>query len=146
VKIVLAGLDPAAWSLVVLQVLLERAGHDLRTLGTRPPVEVLLGACRRERPDCLVLSTALGADGAPVIRRVRADPALAGLPVVLGGRFTRSRAELLALGFDEVFPATGDPAGAVVALRRYLAGRAQPRRSMIVALARPPASHIVWRP
>jgi methylaspartate mutase sigma subunit len=145
VKIVLSGLDAAAWSLVALQVVLERAGHDVRALGARTPVEVVLGACRRERPGCLVLSTALGASGVDVVRRVRADLDLAGLPVVLGGRLGGTREELLALGFDEVFPAAAtDPGGAVAALRAYLAR--QSRRSTIVALARPPASHIVCRP
>jgi methylaspartate mutase sigma subunit len=122
VKIVLCGLDPAAWSLLALQVVLERAGHDLRALGARPPIEVVLGTCRRERPGCLLLSTALGADGTPVLRRVRADLALAGLPVVLGGRLGSTREELLARGFDEVFPvAATDPGAAVAALRAYLA-------------------------
>jgi hypothetical protein len=92
-----------------------------------------------------VLSTALGASGVDVVRRVRADLDLAGLPVVLGGRLGGTREELLALGFDEVFPAAAtDPGGAVAALRAYLAR--QSRRSTIVALARPPASHIVCRP
>lgn len=135
----LSGLDADAWSLVALQVVLEREGHTVRVAGE--VVEV----CRRERPDCLVLSTVLGASGVDVLGRVRADPALAGLPVVLGGRLGKTRAELLAQGFDEVFPvAATDPGGAVAALRAYLAR--QSRRSMIVALARPPASHIVCRP
>jgi methylaspartate mutase sigma subunit len=139
VKIVLSGVDEAAWSLVALRVVLEREGHAVCVAAEA------VGACRRERPDCLVLSTAHGATGVDVLRRVRADPALAGLPVVLGGRLAGTRAELLALGFDEAFPvAATDPGGAVAALRAYLAR--QSRRSMIVALARPPASHIVCRP
>jgi DNA-binding response OmpR family regulator len=139
VKIVLSGLDAAAWSLVALQVVLERAGHDVYVAAE------VLRVCRRERPGCLVLSTTTGASGLDVLHRVRADSALAGLPVVLGGRLGSTRAELLALGFDEVFPvAATDPGGAVAALRAYLAR--QSRRSMIVAFARPPASHIVCRP
>lgn len=138
-KIVLSGLDSAAWSLVALQVVLEREGHTVCVAAE------VLGACRRERPDCLVLSTVLGVSGVDVLRRVRADPALSGLPVVVGGRLRSTRAELLALGFDEAFPvAAADPGGAVAALRAYL--ERQSRRSMIVALARPPASHIVCRP
>ncbi|MFJ7214359.1 response regulator [Amycolatopsis sp. NPDC098790] len=134
----LSGLDTGAWSLVALQVVLKREGHTVRVAGEA------VEACRREPPDCLVLSTVLGASGMDVLRRVRAEPALAGLPVVLGGRLKNTRAELLALGFDEVFPvAATDPGGAVAALREYLG---QSRRSMIVALARPPASHIVCRP
>ncbi|MEU8638906.1 hypothetical protein AB0C38_42520 [Amycolatopsis sp. NPDC048633] len=138
-KIVLSGLDSAAWSLVALQVILEREGHVVCVTAD------VLGACRRARPDCLVLSTALGDPGVDVLRRVRADPGLAGLPVVMGGRLRNDRAELLALGYDDAFPvAATDPGGAVAALRAYLAR--QSRRSMIVALARPPASHIVCRP
>jgi len=124
---------------VALQVVLERAGHTVWVAAE------VLGTCRRERPDCLVLCSASGAPGGDVLRRVRADPALAGLPVVIGGRLENTRAELLALGFDEAFPvAAADPGGAVAALRGYLAG--QSRRSMMVAFARPPASHIVCRP
>ncbi|MCR6482411.1 hypothetical protein M8542_06260 [Amycolatopsis sp. OK19-0408] len=135
----LSGLDAAAWSLVALQVVLEREGHTVHV------TTEALRACRRARPGCLVLSTTQGAPGLDVLRRVRADPALAGLPVVLGGRLDRPRADLLAAGYDEVFPvAAADPGGAVAALREYLAS--QSRRSMTVALARPPASHIVCRP
>ncbi|MDQ7804616.1 hypothetical protein Q5425_12785 [Amycolatopsis sp. A133] len=112
----LSGLDAGAWSLVALQVVLEREGHEVCVAAE------VLGACRRERPDCLVLSTVFGAPGVDVLRRVRADPALAGLPVVIGGRLGRPRAELLAQGFDEAFPvAAADPGGAVAALRSYLA-------------------------
>lgn len=78
-----------------------------------------------------------------MLRHVRADSALAGLPVVLAGRLGGPGPETA--GFDAVFPvAATDPGGAVAALRAYLAR--QSRRSMIVALARPPASHIVCRP
>ncbi|WP_410643733.1 hypothetical protein [Amycolatopsis sp. lyj-346] len=122
----LSGLDAAAWSLVALQVVLVREGHDVRTVGPRAPADAVLRTCRRDRPGCLVLSTALGAPGAVVLRRVRADPALSGLPVVLAGRLANTRAQLLEQGFDEVFPATEDPAGAVAALRRYLARPVSP--------------------
>ncbi|GAB3145385.1 hypothetical protein [Amycolatopsis sp. NPDC004378] len=137
-KVVLSGLDAGAWSLVALRVVLEREGHDVCVAAE------VLRTCRRERPDCLVLSSAHGASGLDVLRRVRADPALCGLPVVIGGRLRNPREDLLAAGFDEVFPvAATDPGGAVAALRAYLG---QSRRSMMVALARPPASHIVCRP
>ena len=118
-KIVLSGLDAGAWSLVALRVILEREGHDV----VNAPVDTVLRVCRRERPGCLVLSAASGADGTPVLRRVRADPGLTGLPVVLGGRFTGSRADAIGAGFDEAFPAAPDPGLAVAALRAYL-GRA----------------------
>ncbi len=138
-KVVLSGVDAGAWSLLALQVVLEREGHEVLVAAE------VLRTCRRARPDCLVLSTVLGGSGADVLRRVRADPGLRGLPVVLGGRVRNTRAELLALGYDEVFPvAAADPGRAVAALRAYLAR--QSRRSTMVALARPPASHIVCRP
>ena len=138
-KIVLSGVDTGAWSLVALQVILEREGHVVRV--SADPLE----ACRRERPDRLVLSTALGDPGVDVLRRVRADPALIGVSVVIGGRLRTTREAVLALGYDDAFPvAATDPRGAVAALRAYLAR--QSRRSMMVALARPPASHMVCRP
>ncbi|WP_290058777.1 response regulator [Amycolatopsis solani] len=115
-KVVLSGVDAGAWSLVALQVVLEREGHVVRVAAEA------LGACRRERPDCLVLSAVLGGAGVDVLRRVRADPGLGGLPVVIGGRLRNTRAELLALGYDDAFPvAAADPGGAVAALRAYLA-------------------------
>ncbi|HET6710145.1 hypothetical protein [Amycolatopsis sp.] len=117
----LSGLDAAAWSLVALQVVLEREGHTVCVAAE------VLGTCRRERPGCLVLSTVLGAAGVDVLRRVRADPALADLPVVIGGRLGRPRAELLAQGFDEAFPvAAAAPGEAVAALRVYLARLVSP--------------------
>ncbi|MDT7799455.1 MAG: methylaspartate mutase sigma subunit [Actinomycetota bacterium] len=120
-KVVLSGVDAGAWSLVALQVILERCGHDVVNLGARRPLERVLQACR-ERPDCVVLSASDGgADCARVITRVRADPALTRLPTVIAGRLDLPRRELLALGFDEAFPATTDaPGQAVVALRLYL--------------------------
>ncbi|WP_206794859.1 cobalamin-dependent protein [Amycolatopsis sp. MtRt-6] len=126
-KVVLSGLDAAAWSLVALQVVLERAGHEVWNVGPRAPVDSVLRTCRWERPGCLVLSTAVGAPGVDVLRRVRGDPALAGVAVVIGGRLSGTREGLLELGFDEVFPAGDDPAGAVAALRAYLVlGAGQP--------------------
>ncbi len=138
-KVVLSGVDAGAWSLVALQVILEREGHAVWVAAD------VLAACRRDQPDCLVLSTVFGASGVDVLLRVRADPGLGGLPVVIGGRLPGTRADLLDLGYDDAFPvAATDPGGAVAALRAYLVR--QSRRSMIVALARPPASHIVCRP
>ncbi len=131
-KIVLSGLpcDTHAWNLVAVQVILEAMGHRVVNLGARVPVRRVLEACRRERPDCLVLSTVDGrggADGARLITRLRADADLAALTTVIGGRFSGRhpgadpRAEMLGLGFDEAFPVgAGDPGRAVASLRAFV--------------------------
>jgi methylaspartate mutase sigma subunit len=123
--------DSHTWNLVVLQLLIEEMGHQVVNLGACVPVHLLLSACRAERPDYVVLSTVNGhgqADGARVIHALRADPALAGLVVVIGGRFgTRGDAGpgLRARGYDAVFPADVDgPARAVEQLREFVESRA----------------------
>jgi methylmalonyl-CoA mutase cobalamin-binding subunit len=136
-KIVLSSLpsDSDAWNMIALQVIIEGMGHQVVNLGAGVPVERVLEACRRETPDCLVLSTVNGkgsADGATVIGRVRADPELAGLTAVIGGRFggrypgADPRAEMLGLGFDEAFHVgIGDTGDAVASLREFVAARAR---------------------
>ncbi len=127
--------DSHTWNLVVLQLLIEEMGHHVVNLGSCVPVPLLLSACRAERPDYVVLSTVNGhgqVDGARVIHALRADPALAGLTVVIGGRFgTRGdadpglRQDLLARGYDAVFPADVDrPMRAVEQLREFVESRA----------------------
>ena len=136
-KIVLSGLpsDSHAWNLVALQVILEGMGHRVVNLGARVAVDRVLEVCRREVPDCLVLSTVNGSggvDGARLIGRLRADVDLAALTAVIGGRFSGrypgadARAEMLGLGFDEAFPVgAGDPGNAVASLREFVAARAR---------------------
>ncbi|HKN51623.1 MAG TPA: cobalamin-dependent protein [Amycolatopsis sp.] len=134
-KIVLSGLpqDEQAWALMALQVIMEGMGHEVVNLGARVPVDRVLDACRRETPDCLVLSTVSGGlDGARLIAGVRADPDLRGLTTVIGGRFggrypgADPRAEMLGLGFDEAFPVATDDAGrAVASLREFVAAHAR---------------------
>lgn len=127
--------DSHTWNLVVLQLLIEEMGHQVVNLGSCVPVDLLLAACRTERPDYVVLSTVNGhgqADGATVIRALRADHALSGLTVVIGGRFgTRGDAgpglcrDLLGRGYDAVFPVDVDgPARAVEQLREFVESRA----------------------
>jgi len=131
--------DAHMWNLVVLQALIEEMGHQVVNLGSCVPVDLLLAACRAERPDYVVLSTVNGhgqADGARVIRALRADPVLTGLTVVIGGRFgTRGddgpglRRDLLARGYDAVFPADVDgPERAVEQLREFFESRAEGAR------------------
>ncbi|MFD9890354.1 cobalamin-dependent protein [Amycolatopsis sp. NPDC059027] len=132
-KIVLSGLpsETHAWNLVALQLIMEGMGHEVVNLGAGADVARVLAACRRERPDCLVLSTVTGrgqAEAARVISKVRADPALSGLTAVLGGRLGAGgdpRAELLGLGFDEVFHVdSADTGKAVASLREFVSTRA----------------------
>lgn len=113
--------DSHTWNLVALQLIIEEMGHEVTNLGACVPVDRLLAACRAERPDCLVVSTVNGhgrIDGARVIRRLREDPALAGLTAVIGGKLgvdgrpdPEVRRTLVGLGFDEVFQVDADDPG-----------------------------------
>lgn len=126
--------DSHMWNLVALQLLLEELGHEVVNLGACVPVPLLLATCRAERPDCVVVSTINGhghVDGARVVAALRADPELAGLTVVIGGKFgTQGQAdpglcrELLDAGFDAVFPVGPDgPARPVERFRRFVEAR-----------------------
>lgn len=135
IKFVLSSVptDSHMWNLVALQLLLEELGHEVVNLGACVPVPLLLATCRAERPDCVVLSTINGhghVDGARVIAALRADPALAGLAVVIGGLFgmrgsdPRLCRELLESGFDAVFPVGANgSAAALERLQRFLESR-----------------------
>lgn len=123
--------DSHTWNLVTLQLLIEEMGHQVTNLGSCVPVEVLIDACRRDRPECVVISTVNGhgiVDGPAVVRAVRADPELADLEVVIGGKLTiygggfeHACVELLAAGFNRVFDVRADGAEAAIAeLREYL--------------------------
>lgn len=82
--------DAHMWNLVHLHLLLEEAGHEVTNLGVCPPDATVMDACRGPgRPDLLVLSTVNGhghLDGLRLIRAIRRDAELAGLPVVIGGK------------------------------------------------------------
>ncbi|MFD0313948.1 cobalamin B12-binding domain-containing protein [Streptomyces flavalbus] len=106
--------DAHMWNLVFLQLLLEEAGHEVTNVGVCPPDGTVMAACRgADRPDLLVLSTVNGhgrLDGLRLIRALRADPELAALPVVIGGKLgVRGSGDpgvgrqLLDAGFDAVF-------------------------------------------
>ncbi|MEC3978515.1 cobalamin B12-binding domain-containing protein [Amycolatopsis sp. H20-H5] len=111
--------DSHTWNLVYLQLLIEELGFDVVALGACVPDALLVDACLHHDPDAVVLSTVNGhgaLDGARVARVVRAIPALAALPMVIGGQLgvagTADSAlgtELLDAGFTAVYPAGSDP-------------------------------------
>ncbi|MFF3350352.1 cobalamin B12-binding domain-containing protein [Streptomyces sp. NPDC002779] len=118
--------DSHTWNLVFLQLMLEELGHEVTNIGPCVPDDLLIAECRRTRPDLVVISSVNGhgrLDGRRLITRLRAEPDLRELPVVIGGKLgtrgVENRAygpELIAAGFDAVFE---DSAG-LAPFRRYL--------------------------
>ncbi|MEV4432379.1 cobalamin-dependent protein [Streptomyces sp. NPDC049585] len=118
--------DSHTWNLVYLQLLLEEMGHEVHNTGACVPDDLLLGECRRLRPDLVVISSVNGhgfLDGRRLIGRLRREADLAALPVVIGGKLGTEGAgagrygpELLAAGFTAVFE--GDDA--IEDFRAYL--------------------------
>lgn len=118
--------DAHTWNLVYLQLVLQEEGHRVTNLGACVPDELLLAECLRLRPDLVVISSVNGhgaRDGGRAIAALRAQPELATLPVVIGGKLgidgargSEHTAPLLAAGFDAVF---GDGAG-IASLRTFL--------------------------
>ncbi|AOT59529.1 MULTISPECIES: cobalamin B12-binding domain-containing protein [Streptomyces] len=132
--------DAHMWNLVFLQLLLEEHGGEVRNLGACVPDQVIIDECRKARPDVLVLSTVNGhghIDGLRLIKKIRSEPDLKDLRVVIGGKLGVRGAEnvqfiegLAEGGFDGVFESEGG-------LRNFqeflgLSGRPAPR-----ALPRP---------
>jgi methylaspartate mutase sigma subunit len=112
---VISGLasDAHTWNLVFLQLLLEELGYAVVNLGPCVPDELLVAECARVQPTLLVLSSVNGhggQDALRVITRLRAHPDLATLPAVVGGQLgvtdndDAQAAQLIAAGFDAVFP------------------------------------------
>ncbi|MDQ0964346.1 methylaspartate mutase sigma subunit [Streptomyces sp. B4I13] len=109
--------DAHMWNLVFLQLLLEEQGAQVTNLGACVPDDLIIEECRRSRPDALVISTVNGhghLDGLRLIRRIRSEPELADLRVVIGGKLGVRGAEnivfaeeLALSGFDAVFEADG---------------------------------------
>ncbi|RVU20953.1 methylaspartate mutase [Streptomyces antnestii] len=116
--------DSHTWNLVFLQLMLEEMGNQVINIGACVPDELLIAECRRHRPDVVVISSVNGhgfLDGKRMIGRLRAEPDLARMPVVIGGKLgTRGSSvfgrHLMDAGFDAVFE---DSAG-IEPFRSYL--------------------------
>jgi methylaspartate mutase sigma subunit len=104
------------WNLVFLQLLLEELGGEVINLGACVPDSVILAECRKHQPEILVVSTVNGhghLDGLRLIKKIRSDPELTDMRVVIGGKLgtrgsanTRFSADLSNAGFDAVFEAS----------------------------------------
>lgn len=118
--------DSHTWNLVFLQLTLEELGHRVSNLGACVPDDLLVTECLRQRPDLVVVSSVNGhgfLDGSRLIRRIRAVPELAAMPVVIGGKLgiggpggEQSREQLRAAGYDAVF----DEGAGVSALKSFI--------------------------
>jgi methylaspartate mutase sigma subunit len=114
--------DSHTWNLIFLELLLTEMGCKVRNLGACVPDDLLVGDCRRLRPDLLVLSSVNGhgvIDGQRVIRALRSTPGLSAVPAVIGGKLGTDgtvgedarRGRLIAAGFDAVFEGQAAVAG-----------------------------------
>ncbi|MFC5286573.1 cobalamin B12-binding domain-containing protein [Actinokineospora guangxiensis] len=119
--------DSHTWNLVFLQLLIEELGHEVANLGACVPPALLAAECAARRPDLVVLSTVNGhgcQDGPAALAALRAQPATAAVPVVIGGKLgvrgrdTAAADDLLAAGFAAVF----DGPAEVTRFRAFLAG------------------------
>lgn len=118
--------DAHTWNLIFLQRFIEECGHQVVNLGPCVPVGLLVAECLEHAPDLVVISSVNGhgvRDGLAAIRGLRATPALADLPVIIGGKLsTRGRLtdgevhELAAAGYAAVYAD-----GGLLHLRRLLA-------------------------
>ncbi|NNN35392.1 methylaspartate mutase [Streptomyces sp. S3(2020)] len=118
--------DAHTWNLIYLELLLTEWGHRVTNLGACVPEELVVTEALAQSPDLVVLSSVNGhgaADGLRLIARFRAEPRLAALPVVIGGKLgtaeETTRAWLPRLrtaGFAEVF----EESAGIAPFRRYL--------------------------
>jgi methylaspartate mutase sigma subunit len=108
--------DAHTWNLVLLRLLLAEQDFQVVGLGPCPPDDLVLAECLRAAPDLVVVSSVNGhghADGARLIRALRAEPALAEVPVVIGGKLgvngsaAGRAAGLRAAGYTEVYDDDG---------------------------------------
>jgi methylaspartate mutase sigma subunit len=111
--------DAHTWNLIHLQLFLEQQGHSVLNLGPCVPETLLVDTAALTRPDLIVFSSVNGhgyLDGLRAAKALRAAPAARDTPMVIGGLLGISPAgaadrhrELLAAGFDEVFPEGAGP-------------------------------------
>jgi len=104
--------DSHTWNLVYLQLLLEELGHRVVNLGACVPGSLLAAECTLRRPDLVVVSTVNGhgyQDGLRTVSALQGVPALADVPVVIGGKLgtagpdPASARRLISAGFTLVF-------------------------------------------
>lgn len=110
--------DSHTWNLVYLQLLLEELGCRVTNLGACTPDETIVRECLSRHPDLVVVSSVNGhgyRDGLRLVTAIRACPALATTPLVVGGKLDvaggsdgHNAVRLLAAGFDAVFEDTGE--------------------------------------
>ncbi len=121
-RVLLVEDDPQSAELLSTQ--LASGGYHVEVAGTG---EAGLTAAGAHPPDAIVLDVALpGIDGFEVIRRLKADPRLAGIPVFFA-TIIDERPAGLALGADDYFVKPVDQAALLGALARKIAHRPVPR-------------------
>ncbi|WP_067505076.1 response regulator [Actinoplanes sp. TFC3] len=127
VRVLLVEDDPQSAELLRTQ--LEHAGYQVDVAGTG---EAGLTAAGAHPPDAIVLDVALpGIDGFEVIRRLKADPRLADIPVFFA-TIIDERPAGLALGASDYFVKPVEPAALVSALARSVAARPAAPRVLVV--------------
>lgn len=111
---------------------LELMTYLLRAWGHEPVAtadgEAGVAQARRERPDLIVCDIQLpGIDGYEVARRLKAEPVLAGVPLVAVTAYAMmgDRDRALQAGFDGHFAKPIDPAAFMAALSRFLPGASE---------------------
>ncbi|MEV4707606.1 response regulator [Actinoplanes sp. NPDC049316] len=121
-RVLLVEDDPQAAELLSTQ--LRNAGYHVDVAGTG---ETALSAACERPPNAIVLDVALpGIDGFEVLRRLKADPRLATIPVFFATIIDEPQAGI-ALGADDYFVKPIDQAALLGALARSIAARPTPR-------------------
>ena len=103
--------DAHTWNLVFLQLFLAELGCDVVNVGACSPDSLVQDVCMRTAPDLVVVSSVNGhgaGDGARLARRLREVPALARIPLVIGGKLGTGdqpvdTTELAEAGYNRVF-------------------------------------------